>query len=82
MCKNLESAFGNEVAYLELQVLGVIGKLLSGPWMRAFYTSLKDQYTFTDGIQIVEGVVDQLKILVQDPMKVLERTIDFFWESN
>ena len=42
-CGGLQAAllsdFSNNVAIMEMQVLGVIGKLFSGPWMKMFYTS-------------------------------------------
>ena len=42
-CGGLQAAllsdFSNNVAKMEMQVLGVIGKLFSGPWMKMFYTS-------------------------------------------
>ena len=40
---SLQQDFANETAKLEIQVFGLIGKLLSGPWMKAFYTSAADQ---------------------------------------
>ena len=37
--KALYASFDTTIAHVELQVLGLIGKLLTGPWKKRFYTS-------------------------------------------
>ena len=46
-------------ARVELQVLGLIGKLITGPWMRRFYISAADQnkedLNHLDGVEEVRA---------------------------
>ncbi|KAK2138318.1 hypothetical protein LSH36_3334g00000 [Paralvinella palmiformis] len=48
---------------VELQVLGMIGKLITGTWIKLFYTSHMDQIEPVDGIQGFKKVLIQLKAL-------------------
>ena len=63
---------------LEMQVLGLFGKLLTGPWMKTFYTSDGNQIPHLDGINLVRKIIETLQEQKQDPMRVLARTTDFF----
>ena len=49
--------FVSTTAQVEMQVLGLIGKLLTGPWMKAFYTSATNQINHVDGIFVVKDVI-------------------------
>ncbi len=60
------------------RLLGLIGKLLTGPWMARFYTSLDTQVNHIDGIGIVKNVVTVLKQYVESPHTVLTTMTDFF----
>ena len=54
--------FQSIAGVIEMQVLGLIGKLLSGPWMKLFYVSASDQsVNHVDTITIIEEVVVKLK---------------------
>ena len=81
-CGGLQSSlrqdFAHQTAQLEMQVLGLLGKLLSGPWMKKFYTSAADQLHHIDGIEVVREVVDVLKEAHFDPVSVFSRKTDFF----
>lgn len=70
--------FKNPTAVLEMQVLGLLGKLLSGPWMRKFYTSATDQIEHIEGITVMKDVLASLKECRVNPLNILQRTTDFF----
>ncbi|CAB4054009.1 unnamed protein product [Lepeophtheirus salmonis] len=44
-----------------LHVLAVLGKLLTGKWMKKFYNSYDSQLNYLDAIQTVKEVVERLK---------------------
>ena len=60
-CGGLQAAllsdFSNNIAKMEMQVLGLIGKLLSGPWMKMFYISSDKQINHIEGIAVIRNVV-------------------------
>ena len=70
--------FTNEVGKHELQVLGILGRHLTGPWMRKFYTSAEKEINHIDGIGVVRDVLVSLQEMLQDPAKILTATTDFF----
>lgn len=63
---------------VELHVLGLIGKHLSGPWMKTFYTSASDETGHVEGISIIKNVIAALKELQEDPKQILVMKNDFF----
>ena len=65
-------------ARVELQVLGLLGKLLTGPWMTQFYASPLTQVQHIEGISIVKGIVNKLKKQRSTPLNLLTSTHDFF----
>jgi hypothetical protein len=81
-CGGLKSSlrhdFAHEIALLEMQVLGLFGKLLSGPWMKKFYTSATEQTDHIDGMNIVRNVVSVLKERKKDPVSLFSCDTDFF----
>ena len=78
---SIRSDFANETAKLRLQVLGLLGKLLSGPWMQKFYTSAESQIDHTHGITVVRDVVSALKESSGNPI-VLQTRETFFFENR
>ena len=56
-CGGLRSAilkdFTSEEAKMELEVLRLLGKMLTGPWMRKFYTSAEKEIHHVEGIEVV-----------------------------
>ncbi|XP_071787284.1 uncharacterized protein [Asterias amurensis] len=70
--------FLNPCSQVEIQILGLIGKLLSGPWMATFYTSSESPISHIDGITIVKEVVALMKKFSLTPLDTLSTTTDFF----
>ena len=72
--------FTSEMAVLQLCALGLLGKLLTGPWMRKFYTG-PDQgegLDYISGIQVVKDVYSSLVESAGNPLSLLSRQTDFF----
>ena len=59
MWSSILKEFNTDKAKLELLVLGLLGKLLSGPWMTMFYVAPEEQMTHIDGIAVVKDVIVQ-----------------------
>lgn len=70
--------FSSDEARVELQVLGLIGKHLTGVWMKKFYTSAEKEINHVDGIGVVSNVITSLKEMVKKPLNILSTTTDFF----
>ena len=49
-CGGLQAALLSNIAKMEMQVLGLIGKLLSGPWMKMLFISADKQINHIEGI--------------------------------
>lgn len=62
--------FESEIAIAELQVLGILGKHLTGPWMKRFYTLSTEEINHVDGILVVKRVVEELKKMTNDPSTI------------
>jgi hypothetical protein len=81
-CGGLQAAIRNDfqldTAKLEIKVLGLFGKLLSGPWMKTFYTSFSDQIDHITGIDLIKDLVHHLKDCCEDPLSLFTRKTDFF----
>ena len=81
-CGGLQTAilsdYQSTVSKLEFKVLGLIGKLLSGPWMTKFYTSKDDQFSHVDGILVVKQVIEVIKEFAEHPLNTLTTATDFF----
>ena len=81
-CGGLQAAllsdFSNNNAKMEMQVLGLIGKLLSGPWMKMFYISADKQINHIEGIAVIRNVVIDLKESCKNPLGILDRDNDYF----
>ena len=61
-----------------MQFLGLVGKLLTGPWMQLFYISAQGDLSRVDGIAVVNGVLSTLRDTAANPRHILDRTADFF----
>ena len=61
-----------------MQVLGLFGKLLTGPWMVQFYTSAFSEVHHIDGIRIVQRVLQIVKDQSASQLGVLSTKKDFF----
>ena len=84
-CGGLTSAILKDLtqatAKVELQILGLLGKYLTGPWMKRFYTSASDQINHVDGITVVKTVIGALKEAATKPEDVLMAPKDFFGDE-
>ena len=69
--------FENKTAQMQMHVLGLFGKLYSGPWMKKFYTSAESGISHIDGIRLVKKVIVTLTEQTQDPASVFTLTSDF-----
>jgi len=63
---------------MQLRVLGLLGRALSGPWMRQFYTSAETEINFVERIRVVRKVMEKLKVAADSPEWLLEADEDFF----
>ncbi|XP_050404243.1 uncharacterized protein LOC126820380 [Patella vulgata] len=70
--------FGLETAITEMQVVGILGKLLTGPWMTKFYASAESEVSHMEGINIVKDVLCTLRQTLDDPVSIITRNVDFF----
>jgi hypothetical protein len=68
----------NEDLLSHLQVLGLLGKKLTGPWMEVFYTEEVDNL---DSIPHMKSAVSWVKELVKDPSQLRNPTLNAFGES-
>ena len=59
-------------------MLGLFGKLLTGPWMVQFYTSASSEVHHIDGIRIVQRVLQIVKDQSASQLGVLSTKKDFF----
>lgn len=75
--KKLKMLVTNEAAVIELQVLGLVGKLFSGPWMKTFYTDLSATQDPVNTITVVKSVLQNLKNFEFCDFSQIEK--DFFW---
>lgn len=60
-CYTVLEDYLKDTAKVELLVLGLVGKYLSGPWMKWFYTSADHQINHVDGIKVVQDMIAAIK---------------------
>ena len=68
-------------AHVELQVFGLFGKLLTGPWMSNFYTSAETEINHIEGIELVRNIVGVLKEKKENAAGLLSSSWFFFWHK-
>lgn len=56
-----------EAVIAEFQVLAIMGKMLSGPWMTNFYTKLPNEENLIDAMKTVKAIISNLQKF-QDPI--------------
>ena len=78
---SLAADFSNETAKKELCVLGLLGKKLTGPWMKKFYVPAESKLTHIQGIDEVKKVITCLEEARDSPLSVLTTKSDFFGNS-
>ena len=69
----------NENIMAEFVVLGLLGKLLTGPWMHHFYTPASSNPHHLDAVNIVQEITTKLKAAT--PASILQQQVDFFGHS-
>ncbi|XP_047126932.1 uncharacterized protein LOC124808016 [Hydra vulgaris] len=75
----LRAAFCNTTAIKQMCVLGLFGKLLTGPWMTNFYVSAEDaNFDHVIGIQVVKDVLETISDCKSNPAELFSKTTDFF----
>ena len=64
-CRGLTAAIANDFASVtakcELHVVGLFGKLFTGPWMKKFYISAESGISHVESIGVVNAVIVALK---------------------
>ncbi|KAL5004056.1 hypothetical protein ScPMuIL_017512 [Solemya velum] len=73
--------FESPVAKIEIQILGLLGELLLGPWMKRFYTSKEMQISHVDGIGVVKDIIARIQTSVISPLKTLTAMANFFGDE-
>ena len=77
--KAIYKDFCLDVTQREMIVLGLIGKYLTGPWMRTFYVAPENQTSDVVGaIEVIKGVNARVKEQAVDADSFLDRQTDFF----
>ena len=54
---SLAKDFSDEITIVELQVLGILAKHLTGPWMKKFYNNADSDIDHDDGIHLLSFVL-------------------------
>ena len=78
LCDSLLHDMSDQTAVQELCVLALIGRLLSAPWMKTFYTSAQHQMEHIQGIAVVKQVVEDVSNSCKNRLSLLTRRNDFF----
>ena len=61
-----------------MHIVGLLGKMLTGPWMQVFYTAAQQDLSHIDAIDVVRRVMGALKDAAVNPLIILDCTKDFF----
>ncbi|QQP58183.1 Uncharacterized protein FKW44_003417, partial [Caligus rogercresseyi] len=84
-CGGLRNAicidFSNEYVKTQLHVLAIFRKLLTGPWMKKFYTNSKDSIDYVDSIKSIKEVILNMKKTLEMPGQLIKSTKDLFGEN-
>ena len=62
---------------IQLKALGILGKILTGPWMSVMYRN-KDRLSNLEAVTILKRCVDKVKEQLETPLSVLGLTEDCF----
>ncbi len=80
--KSILQDFQHPLAIVEMRILGLIGKFLTGPWMKKFYVSADNQtINYVEGIQVVKEVVNRINDQIEEPSSFVKRDTDFFGDN-
>lgn len=70
--------FSNPTAIREMCVLALIGKFLSSPWVKMFYTSSDSQIDHVAGTEQVKKVIAAVSEVCKTPLSFLISSTNFF----
>ena len=65
----------NEHIFLQLQALGILGKVVTGPWMQQLYDNSKSR-TLKLLHTLIKTCLDNMKMLTRSPLLMLEISED------
>ena len=61
----------NNSILLQLKALGLLGKVLTGPWMKVLYGN-KSKSANLGMVPVLKKCVNQLKVVRENPMSILD----------
>ena len=70
--------FSQDEALEQLCLLGIVGKLLTGPWLKEFYNDVTPSRGHYGAVEIIKGVISKLKYTIDQPSDILVQTHDYF----
>ena len=73
---SVRKGFESKTGIIEMHVLRLLGKLLTGPWMQFFYISGQSDLSHIYGTKVVKGVLSALGGAAANPRNILDRTTD------
>ena len=84
-CGGLRSAIRQDFTHAttksELHVLGLLGKLITGPWMKRFYTSVSKEINHVECIGVVRDVIRRLRNGIEDSETLVHAMEEFFGDE-
>ena len=75
--KDIAADLRNPAILLHLRALGLLGKLVTGPWMTVLYGN-KQNLSNLELVPILQGAVSKLKSVAADPPSALSLKVDIF----
>ena len=79
---SLLADFIHPVAYIEMKTLAVLGKILTAPWMKKFYTKQGEQVHHMDAFNSIKECVHRIEQLVlQEKITLHQVTHNLFGEQ-
>ena len=75
LTKSISTDFQKIEAQDQLCVLGLVGIMLTGPWMSYFYISMRHHL---EDFVLLKKVISILKECIATPIKMLRLEVDFF----
>ena len=70
--------FSQDEALEQLCLLGSVGKLLTGPWLKEVYNDVTPSRGHYGAVEIIKGVISKLKYTIDQPSDILVQTHDYF----
>ncbi|XP_055896517.1 uncharacterized protein LOC129928088 [Biomphalaria glabrata] len=77
----LHSDLNSETGKKQLFVMGMVGKLLTSPWMKKFYIAPGAQaVSHLGAVTVIKEVLAQVDQCLSNPFSIFTRNLDFFGE--